>query len=383
MKFRRDATLLLIGAAVVVTVLSAVVSHRLFLRLTEGIERSEHDSMEAILRYNLEASQKRALARAEMIAGLPTTRTLFAAQDRGRLTAEYVEMFEAQRDKHAIDQMHFYVPPATSFLRLHAPNTHGDDLSASRPMIVITNRDHIASRGVEIGFTGPALYGAAPVNSPSGEHIGAFEVGIAIGPMLDDLKVAYGLEFALFLEESLLDPAGVGHDLFIEENRLGAYLKYHSTHWELMRQLVDADDLARLEEVSRQSREANGVPHGVVLLPLRGSTGTRIGVVAVAKNFEASRAAVGRSIVWQALLAVFAIVGLAGVIQVVVRGFLVKPVESIAGRFAKLADGEPGPPLEGTRHLCDELQALAAQHERLRAQAEARGPGARGGGAGP
>jgi methyl-accepting chemotaxis protein len=268
--------------------------------------------------------------------------------------------------------MQFHLPPATSLLRLHAPGNYDDDLSGFRPMVVAVNQDHAAAKGMEIAFTGPALFGVAPVRDPAGEYIGTFEVGIAFGPILDNLKVAYGLEFALFIEEDLLNPEGVAKEVFGDQNRLGKYVKYHSTHWDLMQQLVSAADLARLEEPVRYARSALDVPYGVVLVPLRGSTGAPLGIMAVAKNFDASRAASGRSLVWQGLLALFGVVTLAGVIQVVVRGFLVRPLAVMVEGFKGLADGDAAARVDDPTTLCDELRALAAQHERLRAALEAR-----------
>jgi hypothetical protein len=137
-----------------------------------------------------------------------------------------------------------------------------------------------------------------------------------------------------------------------------------------MQQLVGSGDLARVQEPVRYTRDALEVPYGVVLVPLRGSTGAPLGVMAVAKSFESSRAAAGQSVVWQGLLALFALVTLAGVIQVVVRGFLVRPLEAVTARFVKLADGEPATPFDGREQLCEELQVLVKQHDRLRARAE-------------
>lgn len=284
------------------------------------------------------------------------------------MLAEYQEMFATQHEKHGVDQMQFHLPPATSFLRLHAPDKHSDDLTATRPLVVAVNQDHVAVRGASIGLTGPAIFGVAPVADTDGNHVGTFEVGIAFGPLLDNLKLAYGLELTLFMQEDLLDPNGVPSEVFGDQNRLGKYLKYHSTHWDLMQQLVAAPDVARLEEPVRYTREAMDVPYGVLLVPLRNNSGTAIGIIAVAKDFGPSRAAAGQSVVWQALLALFGIVTLAGATLVVVRGFLLRPVEVITAGFAKLGQDEPAAPLAETELLCDELRGLAAQHERLRTE---------------
>lgn len=366
MRFRRDAPSLLIAVATAVLVLTGVVSSWLFSGLTAKVEESQFDAMEAILAFNLEGAESKALARAELIADLPATAKLLAAQDRAGLLTEYGPAFHTQREKHGVDQMQFHLPPATSFLRLHAPDNYGDDLAASRPLVVAVNQEHIPMKASSIAFSGPAIFGITPIADAQGNHVGSFEVGIAFGPLLDNLKLAYGLELTLFVEEDLLNPEGVPSEVFGDQNRLGKYVKYHSTHWDLMQQLVAANDVARIEEPTRYTRAAFDVPYGVVLVPLRNHNGTQIGIIAVAKDFGASRAAAGQSLVWQTLLALFGIVTLAGATIVVLRGFFVRPLQMISSRFGQLADGEPGDAIAETDMLCEELRELAAQHERLR-----------------
>ncbi|HWB75155.1 MAG TPA: cache domain-containing protein [Nannocystaceae bacterium] len=368
MRFRRDAPSLLIAAATAVLVLTGVVSNWLFSGLTTRVEESQFDAMEAILAFNLEGAESKALARAEMVADLPATAKLLAAQDRAGLLAEYAAAFHTQHEKHGVDQMQFHLPPATSFLRLHAPENYGDDLAASRPLVVAVNQEHIPMKAASIAFSGPAIFGITPVADAQGNHVGSFEVGIAFGPLLDNLKLAYGLELTLFVQEDLLNPEGVPSEVFGDQNRLGKYLKYHSTHWDLMQQLVIANDVARVEEPIRYTRTAFDVPYGVLLVPLRNHSGVPIGIIAVAKDFGPSRAAAGQSLVWQTLLALFGIVTLAGATIVVLRGFFVRPLQMISTRFGQLADGEPGDPIAETDMLCEELRELAAQHERLRSK---------------
>ena len=61
--------------------------------------------------------------------------------------------------------------------------------------------------------------------------------------------------------------------------------------------------------------------------------GQSIGKVAMARDFSSSRAAAGRSLVWQGLLALTGIVVLAGVILIVVRGLLLRPLEMLSQKF--------------------------------------------------
>jgi methyl-accepting chemotaxis protein len=373
MSFRRDAPKVLIGSVVLVVVLMAVLSSRLFSGLASAVEQEQLKMMRAIVDFNIKGAEGRALARAEMVANLPWVREVFAARDRPRLLAEMREMFENQKERHGVDQMQFHEPPAVSFLRLQAPETFGDDLSKFRPMVVAVNRDRTSRKGLAIARTGPAIFGVTPVLDPAGQHTGSVEFGIDFGPMLDGLKAAYGLELSLFIEETPLREfaKGVNPEILGERNRVGKYLKFHSTNWDLMKPLATEADLAGGSEAEYQ-RQSQGVPYGVVLVPLRNAAGEALGMIAVAKDFSQTRSGARRSLVWQGLFALFAIVLLSGVVLVVLRGLLLRPLAAINERFARLEDGEPGEPIEDADRLPDELQELARSYDRLRRRREDR-----------
>lgn len=372
MTFRRRATAVLITAVVVVVVLTAVLSNRLFSGLTDSVESSQFELMQSILDSGLTSAEGRALARADMIAALPVTRKLFSAQDRAGLLAEFGPMFQIQKEKYGVDQGQFHVPPATSFLRLHDPATYGDDLSSFRPLVVAINRDHLARKGFAVARSGPAIFGIVPVNDEAGNYVGSFEIGIEFGEVLDNLKASYGLESALFIEEQpLRDFAkGVSSEILSEPNRLGKHIKFHSTHWDLMQSLVKSGDLVTADEPVRYTREALGVTYGVLLVPIRNNAGDPIGVVAIARDFSGSRAAASRSVVWQVTLALFAIILLSGAVLVVVRGFLLRPLGVLSDRLAALAAGDRESTMEDVESLCDELQVLAGNFEKLKAKGE-------------
>ena len=111
-------------------------------------------------------------------------------------------MFKEQREKYAVDQVQFHLAPSTSFVRLQNPALFGDDLSSYRPAVVAVNREQVAKKGIEVARTGPALFGIAPIRDLDGNHIGSVEFGMDIGPLLDRLKAAYGLELTLFIDET-------------------------------------------------------------------------------------------------------------------------------------------------------------------------------------
>ena len=346
------------------------LSARLFSGLTDNVEKSQFELMQAIFDTALRDAENKALARAEMLASMPVTRSAMAAKDRQKLIDEFGAMFAVQKERHGVDQVQFHLPPAISLLRLHDLTRAGDDLSRFRPMVVAVNRDKVSAKGLAIARTGPAIFGVAPIADMQGNHVGSVEFGLDFGALMVALKSAYGLEFSLFIEEKPLREFATGIDpaVFSEQNRVGRFIRLETTNGALMRDLAGDADISVLNEPVTYARDAQGVPYGVLLVPLRNASGEPLGVVAAARDFSGSRAAAGRSLVWQLCLAAFAIVILAGAIIVVIRGFLLRPLQVVVGRFVAMGHGEPAAPIEGAERFPAELLPLVDLHGRVTAR---------------
>jgi methyl-accepting chemotaxis protein len=374
MTFRRSGPATLILVAIIVVAGLTFLSDRLFSGLASSAETGQFRLMQSILDNAIRDASLDALARADVIAALPVTRQAVAAKDRARLLAEFADMFTAQKERRGVEQAQFHVPPAQSLLRLHSPSDFDDDLTRFRPMVVAVNREQTARNGLAIARNGPAIFGVAPVKDAEGRHVGSFEFGLEFAPLLDKLKAAYNLEFALFLDEKPLREFARGLDpaKLSDQNRVGRFIRFHTTNNGLMQSLATDSDISAVNEPARYTRDSQGLPYGVVLVPLRDGAGDPIGVIAVASDFSGSRAAAGRILVWQIYLAIFAIVLLIGAILVVIRGFLLRPLDVVNARLGALAAGGPVEPLRPTK-FCAEIDTLAALSEKLCAQ---RGQGA-------
>ena len=367
MTFRSSAPAAIIAAVVVVIAAVTFASNRLFAGLTAAIENGQFQLMQSIVETALRNAAEDALARAELVAALPVTREAVAAKNRERLLAEYAVMFAGQKERRGVDQAQFHVPPATSLLRLHDPATFGDDLARFRPMVVAVNREKAPHKGLAVARSGPAVFGVAPVLDLRGNHVGSFEIGLEFGPLLDGLKAAYGLDFALFVEAKPLREfaRGLNPAMLSDQNRVGRFIRFHTTDRALIKALAADADISAVMEPTRYIREALGVPYGVLLVPLRDGAGDPLGVVMVASDFSGSRAASGRALVWQLCIAVFAIVILAGTVIVVIRGLLLRPLDVLDRRAAALAAGERTAALEPTDKFCSEIERLAGHLERI------------------
>lgn len=376
MKFAKSAPVALIAAAVVVIASLSFVSNLISHRMAASFEQAQFDLVSQIVKSRLHGAEKQAISAAELVAAMPAVKKAFAARDRAELLAVTREAYAAQHEKYGISQAQFHLAPAVSFLRVHNPERFGEDLSKYRQIVVEVNQTNAIRKGMEITTSGIGVFGTLPMTDATGKNTGSFEMALELGPLLDELKKEHGFEMAFYVEEKTLRETATSlkGDIFNDQNRVGKYVKFYATHTELLRPLVlDAD--INISDENHYVRESAGVTYGVLLQPVYNYAKKQIGVIAIAKNFSATRSADRQAIIWQTLLGIVAIVLLTGTALVVVRGMLLQPLQIVSERFAELADGKidaeqtalPAP-------VCDEIASLADSYERLRAQKAAATP---------
>ncbi len=367
MSFRRVAPSVLVAAVIVVITVVSIVSNIISHRMASSFEESQYDLMSQILKSNLRGAESRAIASAEMIAAIPSVQRAFAARDREGLLALAQPAFALQKEKYGISQAQFHLAPAVSFLRVHNPAKFGEDQSNYRNIVVEVNRTNAIRKGIEITTSGIGIFGTRPMTDESGKHVGSFEMAFEFGPLLDELKNAYGVELAFFVDEKTLreNATALTGDVYNDQNRFGSHINFYSTHAVLLRSLVSGDDL-NIHDEAHFLRESADVPYGVLLQPIYNYAGKQIGVVAMAKNFGATRSADGQALVWQTLLGVLAAVLLIGLVRTVIRGMLLRPLAALTDQVSAAAEDESAPAITAPESSCEELSALAAQCERLR-----------------
>lgn len=374
MSFQRKALATLLGSLLIIFAAVAYLTSNLFVQSTEKAETSQYELMKRIVEFNIQGLETRALARAELVASLPNVRDMVAHKNRDGLAAEMKLMFEVQRDKFGVDQAQFHLAPAISLLRLNNLPKFGDDLSSYRPIVVAVNKDNVARKGLSISRSGPGVFGVAPVFDRAGKPVGSFEFGSNFNLVLDGIKRAYGLESALFMDEARLKAAApdLGGDVYSEKNRMGRFIKYGSTNWELLRNLVTDSELSDPSIASNPyTAEFQGTAYGVVAVPLLNSAGDMLGMIITAKDFSPTRSTLGQSLIWLSMFALFGLVFMAGVIIVIVRGAIASPLAALNQRFQSMVNGEEALPIESNEGFYGEIGELAEHYESLRARQSA------------
>ncbi len=306
------------------------------------------------------------LALAISFAHLPDVQRAFAAHDREELTRVTLPIYKAldeTAEGFDIPQFHFHLPPATSFLRLHLLDQYGDDLSDSRPAVVLANTQQVTVMGLEKGKGGLGIRGIAPI-SYEGEHIGTVEFGLDFGDsFLSDYTSRYELDACIYLIQT-------GDEISLFEDTDKAEVMVSDDLW-LYASTAD-ERLPVPPEVYEQVRETGevvtsrishaGNHYGVMDGPLYDYSGELIGIVEISalRNDVVADIQRGRN---EALLAGGAILLITLILAYVNVNRISAPLVAMSGLAERAAAGDLSQTIPVTTE--DEIGMLAAAFNRL------------------
>jgi methyl-accepting chemotaxis protein len=359
----------LIASVFVVLLAVLGTAHLLVTNLLASAHEGDYALMRAVLAASLKSAEEGAVTRAELLETTPSVHNTFVERDRPKLASECEQMFKVQKERYGLERAQFHTPPGVSFLRLHDPKKFGDEQASYRPMLAEVHQTKSLRRGMEISRAGPSITAITPIINDKKEFVGSFEIGLAIGPVLDKIKDGFNLEGAFYIDEKILKDIATGMppDTFSATNRVGRFIRLNPTHPELIAELV-TDKEVDVNQATSYERTVRGEAWGVQLVPLYNYSHKQIGVVALGTSFAADKSAIGRARVWMSLVTVFAIVILCGLILIVVRGLLLRPIRALGDRMTALAQNKADSvqPADDLDSYCDEVRVIAQAYETIR-----------------
>ena len=175
LKIRNSFLFVLILIQILIIILSTLMTH-----LTVGdVETAEAEKRASIISNVTNLTERETndvQLGARIVVANQEWMKLLAAGDRAGLLAATEPLYKQLSGSLGIKQFSFYTPDLKTFLRDESPALFGDDVTASRPMLVACMTGKAAVAGLEQGRTGygfravvPALY--------NGVFIGCFEMG--------------------------------------------------------------------------------------------------------------------------------------------------------------------------------------------------------------
>ena len=309
-----------------------------FLMVTTFLIKAYHNESEEFLkgrRAHLEADYQQFLrliqdtvitsySMAELVACMPAVQKALAEKDRERLLELTLPIYRAVRDKLNIKQFQFHLPPATSFLRLHKVQKHGDDLSSFRLTVLEANQEKSPKFGIEKGRFGLGLRGVAPV-SYWGKHIGTVEFGRDLNDsLLNQLKKHNKFDVTIII------PDGDGFKVQAKTRDTTVSSNIYSTLRKVM-----ATDLPEIKTVTKHN-------HRLLTFfgPLQDFSGKTVGVVIIPNDITAHVQQMRKKFFIYMGSGALLILLILSVVYFIVEYLINRPIRNMIEVFKKAGSGD-------------------------------------------
>jgi methyl-accepting chemotaxis protein len=292
------------------------------------------------LKDKISATEREALDRAKIIAGLPQVQAAMAARDDSALEAIWAKNWPVLRAETGIEQLQFHTAPATSLIRIHNLEKRGDDLSAVRKTVVDVNATGTPIMALESGSAGIGARGVAPVFH-AGAQVGSVEVGLNVGQnLLDQLTKTTGVQYEYYAYQAqgpakvlakTGDSASFLSDAELTELRDGGTLDGNVD-------LGGAKNFLRAFAVRDYSGDVVGVFS--MAAPATQVTALKAMMTKISLALAASSFVISALIAWR------------------LGGAIVRPISALATATQAISQGDISTKVEGT-HRQDELGEMA------------------------
>jgi|WetSurMetagenome_2_1015567.scaffolds.fasta_scaffold00217_15 methyl-accepting chemotaxis protein len=331
----------------------------------EATLRSALNAAQQNLDSNLNAYQQLAT----MVATNPYTEAAFAKGDRKALLQQYGPAYKLLKERFALPSIKFDYPPATNFVRIHQPETYGDDQAQFRHTLVTTNTKHVSVRGIEVGKVGIALRGVEPI-SYNGKHIGSVEFGGDLGAPIEATHAIFNVDVAVLISKQ--KAALAFEALKSKMVALGSeYLMTNSTNPERTQKLITPAILAEADSkltdgsgyhVARASYAGND--YFIAIGNLKDFSGATIGHIAVMMNQTAMLSKIRTALFVNIVIYLAILILISVAINYSLKKTVIGPVINLTRVADDISMGKLSEKIEVTSN--DEISKLAKSIDRLR-----------------
>jgi methyl-accepting chemotaxis protein len=248
MKLSTGLTLTAIGVCSLLIGSFSYLSYRQMSQMQQLAEIKELKLKYQIVLEHILEQAKKAEAFSALIANMPPIQEAFAKRERKTLLKWLENAFTTMKQKYEVKYLHFHVvgvvtkgqtagkhSTAISFLRVHDPHKHDDDLSGFRKTIVMTNTTEKPQRGFEKGIHGIAIRGMVPVYYQQ-QHIGSVEFAMKFDQEI--LKNKYDVGVAFYISHETTD-TGQTHldEMTVTDTHFHPYVRTFEVPTQLQQQL--------------------------------------------------------------------------------------------------------------------------------------------------
>lgn len=319
--------------------LFVALSVTLFMRYRSALQDVHRQEMQMVsllaqaVDAHLDQHANLALALATSISLDERIQGAFSNHDRQALL-QIAQLYWRQLNlSYHMTQLHFHLPPSTSFLRVHQPDKFGDSL-ADRPMIMEALSSRRPISGIESEATGVAIRGVVPVFYLS-QFIGTLEIGVAIDDqLLRDLNIS-DKEVPYRARILAIDPGRMtaGDPNFLTP--LAASVYYQPDISPAIYRAVAEEGKPQSTYTKFGTRD-----YYAQLIPLRDYAGKVVGIIEILVDHTALMEPLRRSLISDILLRVALLVGVSVLVWLMLRVHIARPMKELATAMEAIAGGD-------------------------------------------
>ena len=260
------------------------------------------------------------------------------SNDKGALKAELKNLTQSIKDSSDYKnvQIHVHTADIKSFIRSWNDKS-GDDLSSFRHMIHTVKNDKKAVYGIEVGKTGLAIRGIAPIfNDENKEYIGSVEFIQSFESIVKSMKAQMDASVLIAMDTSLLEIAsGLKEAPRILNNKFVLAQKEENMDKALAAELAKMDEKGDSSYFSTE----NYFVTSITLSDYKNNPVGKIFIAAPNKQIYEAIKMAESGMILQISVAIVAIILTIIILMTIIKIYLIRPIDELANTV-KLSIGE-------------------------------------------
>ncbi|MDB5620779.1 methyl-accepting chemotaxis protein [Tardiphaga sp.] len=305
-----------------------------------ALDREAHDDY-ANLTAALNAETRTALAVSEVLASMKQIKDSVRTKDRDATIALMKEAMERMTPR-GLELISLQTPPSITFMRVHKPETFGDDVGARRKMVVQAMSTRRPVGGIEAGRDALNLFGTAPI----------FEGDTILGTM--DVGAPFGKTFVESMKARFNVDVGI-HQIDGQATKtLASTLKTSAPDMAALRRAIAGDIVTQYSEI-------NDKPVATTFGAIKSFSGENVAVFEITRDTSTYRALMRSSLNWLAIISACVLV-LAGAVATLMGRSMAKPIRALESAMRTIAAGNHTVVVPGAGRK-DEIGSMAGAVE--------------------
>lgn len=366
MSLRRRIMLINAAALAAVFVITFIFA---LLALRHSLQAEKDRELANVAKITTSAIQDRELisaGSAEIISDQAWLTQAMRANDRAALLQGTQHMFERMRSVYGANLLQFFTPPAEAILFVENPAMPVKDFRTTRPMVVAATVHGVSQRGMELGPSGLAIRGIAPIKDDAG-LIGVVEYASDFQVLLKQVSALTNSQMATFIDDDLWSRARQADKEFTpaRDQVLDGKRAVYSTDWDLTSAAITPDVVAPTRGNRSTSRMINGIEYGLLTMPLTDYSGQQIGFIVSVSSFAKLNTAYVDDVSLSVMRLSLGFILVFGWVTILINSLLLRPITEVHGTLKHLVHGKTDEPIILPERK-DEIGSLFETAEQLR-----------------